>query len=381
MASGTTVLLLKEGGTLEGKLLNPDEISRKSYRIKTSEGLEVNLDAKLIDREQSRERQAVIEYNVTAPFTENTIENHLYWATWCHERQLPNQARLHWQQILEIDSDHADARRILGYVKTTDGWVSQQDNRERRGFVQDRGRWKTSQQIEVENILETQKNAELQWRRTIRDLCRRLPNVQAETALLEIRDPAACIPLRDALVDEGNPYVRMVLLRSLIRIPHISAVRLAAGWSIRPDEPSDEIRQMCIDELLRMSKENPEIRRMMIDVYRSSLRTGIDPIIRLAAKVLSDIGGYEAVPELIDTLVVTTMETFQDQPSTYSIGSSGTSLVQGAKPTKRQVQVSRPVVLTALHKLTGVNFQFDQAMWREWYRQSQRSPSFNLRRD
>ena len=78
--SGTTILLLKEGGTLEGELLNPNELSRKSYQIKTAGGLEVNLDARLVERVQSRERQALVEYHAEAPFTENTLENHLAWA-------------------------------------------------------------------------------------------------------------------------------------------------------------------------------------------------------------------------------------------------------------------------------------------------------------
>ena len=386
VASGTTVLLLKDGGTLEGELLNPNEISRKSYRIKTAGGLEISIDAGLVERAQSRERPALIEYNAEAPFTENTVENHLVWARWCSENQLFDQSRLHWQQILELDPDHAAARQVLGYMKDQNGWISDQDRRGNRGLIQHRGRWRTAQQVEIETLLETQKNAETQWRQTIRDLRRRLPNPQAEAALLDIRDPAAFIPLRDVLLDElsiqkGNPHVRMLLLRSLVQIPHIDAVRFVVGWSIRPEEPFDDIRQMCVDEVLRLSKENPEIRQVMIETYRSALRTGIDPIINMAARILGDIGGHEAVPELIDVLVVVRQETIQEQQPAYSFGSGGSSLTQGARTIKRQVQNQNQIALTALTKLTGVNFYFDQASWQEWYRQSFRSPSVNLRRN
>lgn len=383
VAADTTMLYLKDGGTLEGELLNPSEISRKTYQIKTAEGLEITLDAKLIERVQNRERPAIIEYNTTAPLTENTIENHLYWTKWCNERQLPDQAKLHWQLILELDSDHADARRALGYERTRDGWISLQSKREDRGFVQYRGRWRTVYEIEVETMLETQKNAETEWRKTILNLCRRLPNVQAEAELLSIQDPAAYIPLRDALLialREGNPLVRKVLLRTLARLPNVRAVQYVAGWSIRADEPFDDIRQMCVDELLRLSRENHEIRQMMMDTYRSSLRAKVEPVIPLVAKVLGDIEGYEAIPELIDALVITRVQTIQEQPQPYSMGPGGTTLGQGSRTIRNQIQIPQQAVLNTLVKLTGLNYLFDQSRWQEEYRKSQRSPAVNLRR-
>jgi hypothetical protein len=99
------------------------------------------------------------------------------------------------------------------------------------------------------------------------------------------------------------------------------------------------------------------------------------------AKTLGDIGGYEAVPELIDVLVVTKTETIQPAPQTYSFGSGGTGYGQPGKPITRQVPIENPVVLSALCKLTSVNFGFDKEAWRNWHRQSQRSPSLNLRRE
>jgi len=385
IASGTTVLLLKDGGTLEGELLNPNELSRKIYQIKTTGGLEISLDARLVERVQGGERPALTEYNTDVHFTENTVENHVSWAKWCSENQLLDQSRLHWRQVLELDPDHAEARRVLGYVRERDGWVSQQGRREERGFIQHQGRWKTAQQIEIENILATRRETEAQWRRTIRDLIRRLPNSQAEEGLLAIRDPAAVGPLGDFLFDERNPlhpHARMVLLRSLAQIPHESAIRFVVGWSILPREPLDEIRQMCVDELLRLSRDNPEVRQIMIAAYRNALRpTTQSNVINLAAKVLEDIEAHETVPELIGVLVVMRQVTMPTPPPTYGTGPSGMSLQQGGAPIRGMVRDENRAVLAALIKLTGWNFQFDQEGWLDRYRQTQRAPSLNLRRD
>jgi hypothetical protein len=391
-ATATTVLLLKDGGTIEGELLNPGEISRKTYRMKTAEGLEISIDARLVERVQSREREALVEYNATAPLTENTVEVHLQWAKWCHERQLPDQAKIHWQQILELDNDHADARAILGYRKDlTGGWYSQQERLENRGFVQERngGRWRTPYQIQVEEILAKNKEIDLQWQKTVKDLCRKLPNAQAEAELLSISDPAAFTALRDALLAERenkNPHKRTVLIKTLVRLNDVNALRFVTAWSVRPDEPSEDIRQICVEELQKRIIDNPAIRQIMIETYRDSLRRPNMPlvIIQMVSKVLGDIGGYEAIPELIDVLMVLKKtEIRQEQPQTFSFGGGKSGIEGGSKPIIISERVQNLAALTALRKLTGVNYGFDQAAWRKWYQQPQRSSTtnFNLRRD
>ena len=382
VSAGTAVLLLKDGGTLEGELLNPDDISIKLYRVKTANGIEINLDAKLVEKVQRRERESMIEYNRDAPLTENTLDNHLYWAKWCNEQQLPDQAKLHWQQVLEFDPDNKDARVVLGYTATPTGWVSQRDRLESQGFVQDRGRWRTQYQIDVDKILEDRKDEERYWHKKIRELCRKLPNSQAESELLLIRDPAAYISLREAVVAERNPQNQVLLLRSLARIPDARSLQFVAGWTIRPDGTSEDVRQICAEELQKQINEHPDTRRIVVDTYRSCLRPTTDPVvINMAAKALGNIEGYEAVSELIDVLVIVRTEVRQEGAEGYGFGSGGSGLSHGSKSVVQRSVQSNQAVLAALRKLTGVNFEFDQAAWREWYRQSKRSPSFNLRRN
>jgi hypothetical protein len=386
LTSGATVLLLKEGGVLEGELLNPNETNRKLYRIKTAEGLEISLDPRLVDRVQGRERDALIEYNREAPLTDNTIETHLHWARWCSERQLPIQARIHWQQVLELDPDHKEARQVLGYVNTPAGWVFQQDRLESRGFVLDRGQWKTPYEIEVANMHENRRKNAASWQQTVRNLYRRLPNQQAEAELLAIRNPDAYIALREVLLDalaRNNPYNRMILLRTLVQLHDSRALQFVAGWSVRPDEPMEEIRKMCVEELQKRINEQPEIRQIMVNTYRNTL---VNPrvdlaIIHLTARTLGEIGGHEAVPELIEALVFRTTETIQPQSPSYNFGSGGTGYSQPGRPVTRRVEIPNQTVLSALRRLTGMDFGFDQPAWRNWHRASLRSPSLNLRRE
>ena len=379
-APATTVLLLKDGGTLEGELLNPDEINRRLYQVKTAEGLEISLDVRLVEGIQRQERDVLIEYNREAPLSGNTVENHIYWARWCNERQLFEQAKVHWQQVLELDPDHGDARRTLGYTETQGGWVSIGAQNENRGLILDRGRWRTSHEIEISRVLEDQKQAEQQWQRRIPELIRGLP--QSEAELQAIRDPAAFIPIRNMLAHRNPPpAARMILLRTLMQIPDASAIQFVIGWTIRPKE-SDEIRRQCLEELMRRIDTQPEIRAHMVAVYRNALRSNAhQSVIDMAAEVLGNIGGREAVPELIEVLVVNVTETIRESPSGYSIGPGGSGgLTQGTRTTRNSRDIPNQTVLTALRKLTGANFDFNKEMWRNWYRDAYRSPYLNLRR-
>jgi len=384
LASGTSTLLLRDGGALEGELLNAGELNRRTYQIKTADDLEISIDVRLVERIQGREREALAEYNRDAPLTINTVESHLYWARWCAERQLPEQARVHWQQILELDPEHVDARRHLGYTQTPTGWQSISGMHESRGRVLDRGRWRTPQELEVANFFESQSQNRQFWQGWIRERLRRLPNPLAEADLLSIRDPAAIVPIGDALLDRRNPltpHARMLLLRVLFQIPDIAAAQTVAAWSVNVQE-NDEIRRLCIEEIQRQSNEHPEVRRVAVAVYRDLLRRNKDnqAAVSLVADALARVGGHEAVPELIEVLVVTVTETFQEQQPAHTFGHGSTGFQQGQRTFTQTRPVPNPVVLTALVRLTGINFEFNQDAWRNWYLQAYRSPAMNLRR-
>ena len=392
-ASGASTLLLRDGGVVKGELLNPGEINRRTYRVKTVEGLEITLDARLVEGIQVRERDALIEYNRDAPLTSNTVENHLYWARWCAERQLSEQARLHWRQILELDPEHVDARQILGYTRTTSGdWECILGRQQRRGLVQYRGGLRTAQEIEVMNFLERQAQARQDWASTVRGLIRRLPNPQAEAELLAIRDPAAVVPIGNILEDRRNPpnpHTRMVLLRTLAQIQDVAAIQAVAAWSVRIEE-TEEIRRRCIEELQRRINEQPEVRQIVVAVYRDILRRAAarNPVDQLAvglmtiiAEALGIIGGHEAVPDLIEVLVVRVTEVHREEAQGHAFGPGAPGGMQiGQVRRVNTFQLPNQTVLSTLRRLTGVNFEFNQDAWRNWYRQHYRSPTQNLRR-
>jgi tetratricopeptide (TPR) repeat protein len=54
----------------------------------------------------------------------DTLEGQLNIARWCLNRGLPDQARAHYNQVLQFDADNAEARADLGYRRVGNTWVA-----------------------------------------------------------------------------------------------------------------------------------------------------------------------------------------------------------------------------------------------------------------
>jgi len=57
----------------------------------------------------------------------DTIPGQLELASWCADRKLEDQARAHLSHVLDFNTDHFQARRLLGYLFINGSWVSQQE--------------------------------------------------------------------------------------------------------------------------------------------------------------------------------------------------------------------------------------------------------------
>ncbi|MDR0704453.1 MAG: hypothetical protein LBF88_05630 [Planctomycetaceae bacterium] len=374
--------LLKEGGKIRGELLNTEEVPRKTYQIRTDDGLEIGIASKYIDRPAKGEREAILEYNVFAPFEEDTIENHLKIADWCSKHQLPELSRLHWNQILEHDPEHKSARSVLGYIKGEDGsWITQQELLSSRGLIQRNGSWKTQQQIDIEQMLEKRKQAESDWRKKIDAWRKVLPNhAKAKSELLAVTDSLAITALWDALLSEQNEDTRILLLKALSNIGTSPALHHIARWSMNTRENA-EVRRTCFDEI----RKHAAAKQALVGFYASHLNSQHDvSTINAAAAALGEIGGRSATPQLIDALITVHTETKTVNAPGPAFGNmnnvTGTQFAWGNQKVK-EVRTSRnQEVLNALIKLSGENFQYNQDAWRTWLIESRRTTSFNARR-
>jgi len=141
------VLELTNRVTIEGKILNPDELPRKTWQVELSKGVIVELQHKTTVGGQVTRSQAIGQYYAKAPFLPETVETHLKLAEVCMSKGLEQLGDLHYQRVLDIDQDNQTARRALNYSKVGGEWVTRDEEMTRQGYIKtNRGTWTTRQQ-------------------------------------------------------------------------------------------------------------------------------------------------------------------------------------------------------------------------------------------
>jgi hypothetical protein len=96
----------------------------------------VNIDGEWVPVEKSIPRLAgdktLNEYRTMRAKTPRTLAGQLELATWCRQHKLYDQQRAHLTAALEIDPNHAAARKALGFVRMGPFWISQRELEQRR---------------------------------------------------------------------------------------------------------------------------------------------------------------------------------------------------------------------------------------------------------
>jgi len=365
----------------------------------------------------------------------STADSQFELGLWCEGHKLHDLARLHYEAAVEHDKSFAPAHRKLGHVLHEDRWLTADELREAQGLVRYKGKW-ISQSEKAEREARAATVAEqASWARRIRLLCQAVvagPEVRALEArrqLTEIRDPAAIAPLVRILGEEGAP-LRTLLDRILGEIPEDEAAAALVARILREADP--EVRPVTMEELQK--RTGP----IVVTGLARALGSDRTEVVNRAAWALANLEAVEAVPRLIPALVsvrykVVWMPTGPSSPDGFGVsfgsvaaapGVGGTALgaVSGssiAVPTGPAVgpgsvgfgAISVPYpgygstgvglggsgsrgpipmtvpfsyqnveVLSALVRLTGRDFGYDRAAWRNWLNTSFRPDPEPVRR-
>jgi len=379
------VFILTNGGRVVGEVLNPDQVPRESYTIKTPTGGRITLARSQV-KERLRPRPALIEYEQIRPRYPDTVEGQWALAEWCRENTLLSQRKIHLERILELDPDHEKARRALGYFLWNGQWKTQRQIKEDQGYVLYKGDYRLPQEIELMKEQEKVETAKGEWKKKLnrwRDWLGGSKTLLAYENIRTINDPFAVDALASAL-GKGEPddQTRLAFIEALARIGTPAAVKVLALQSLA--DPVPEVRLTCLDYLKRA--ENPEAAHYFIDRLRS--KNNIE--INRAAVALRHLEAKSAVGPLIDALV--TLHKFkvgggnpgQISPTfgTGPGGSSGGLTVGGGGPKIITRYYNNQAVLDALVSLTdGVNYGFNVGLWKAWYAAQKRHPALDARRD
>jgi len=371
------IFSLRTGGTVEGTLRLPYDDERKIWHIETKEGIVLELEHRTaVSRIFNDPSRQLVSYENASPFYENTVENHWDLARKCKTYNLNRQAELHYRQVIELDPDHAEARKALGYTNYNGVWLTKEEERSGRGYVFKNGKWVTSQQSALDENRLQQKQENSYWKKEMARLVDALHGRDTKAAVKEmyaIRDGAAIPVIADCLRNEKDADLRIIYLKTLEKIGTADALLVIASVSM--DDPVGEVRATCMDLL----KQHPGMTRY----YTRFLHVSDNAMVNQAGQMLERLGNKDAIPELINALVTKHTETVVAGSSGYNIGfdnRGGSGLNLGTSETKVTKDMKNQDVLRALKKLTGVDYGYDIPAWLDWYRNQRRVSNYNSRR-
>jgi HEAT repeats len=379
------VLELKNGGRIEGQLIDANDGDQSSYMIETADGGRMTIARSEVARvvPQSKDEE---EYQRRARAAADTVDAHWDLAQWCREKNLRNAYREQLAHILELDPQHAEARQALGYQKVNGQWMLRDDIMAARGLVLYDGKYVTRQHVELLERDKQARTTDADWNNRIdrlrRGMTGRRPDRadQALTELRAIRDPQAAAAITEWLAHEQDPEIKRVLLETTAQINHPLALNALVEISLA--DPDDEIRAQALEFLIKSGRPG------LVGPYIRSLKNGDDNVINHAAEALQTIGDSDAIGPLIEALV--TKRRGQsggggspDQHAYVFTPKGGGVNSFGTPPPKIVTQTVRnPFVLTALVKLSGgASFEYDQELWRKWLAAQAKTSAVDVRRD
>jgi hypothetical protein len=393
------VVKLNSGGELRGVVQEPADSASAddaSLTIETLTGGTITVarsDVSFI----TRRPRILEEHEVRAKAAPNTVAAQWELAEWCRENRLEEQRNEHLQKIVALEPDHAAARSALGQKNYDGEWMTRDELMRSRGLVEHKGRWVTPAELDLIEKTAAERDREQSWFAEIRKLKGWLRGTSDDLRrksvehLKALRDPDAVPALAKFFRDDPAPAVRNIYVAVLAEIPGPKPVSALVTQALHDVDRS--VRDAAFESIDESRYD------AALPYFLQGLRNEKNVVVRRAGRGLEQVGDERAIPDLIKALITSHRYRIQvpDNSQTISVTSNGTfgaggsplppeiagALLTGALPNGVIViDPTRPVqtrivtitvneenteVLSALRKITGESFGFDERTWRLWW--------------
>ena len=394
------VLQLHSGGRLAGEIQGEPRPNQAggAVTIKTLSGAKVIVAGEAVES-LKRRKLAHEEYERRAQETPETVADQWELAEWCRQNGLSAERRTHLRRVVALDTNHAAARKGLGYTRHGGEWMTHAQLMTSRGLVKHKGKWVLPQEIAFIEQAAAETDAEKQWYKSVRKWFGWItgddPNRQAEglAELRRVRDATAAPAVLRTFQKARAEPLRLLLVELLSQIEGPRAFQGLVELSLFDD--LDVVRDASLRGV-RVRGATPAL-----PIYLKALRSENNRLVNRAGKALGQVGDDTVVDALIEALVtrhqykvrvptnmigttpdgrmIQAIDPSQLPPEIaqqlatgqlpYGVAFDNSSPVGFKQPT-RQVIVKQDeknsAVLESLTLLTNENYGFDEAAWRRW---------------
>ena len=394
------LIKLNNGGEVRGRIVRkPDDGDSGAITLETLTGATVVVDRQNVQF-VTRRSLKVEQYETLAKRTPRTVSARWELAEWCRENGLTTQREEQLHVVLELDPEHERAHYGLKHTKHDGKWITRDELMTSQGYVKHTGRYVTTQELELIEKTQAELDAEGEWYKKVRLWFGWLTGRHAErqqlglAELQKIDDPDAVPALMRLMQDHTNKQVRELYVKILSRMQGNKPVEALVTQSLH--DADHEIRFAALGAI------SPDQHAAAVPFYVRALKNDLNAVVCRAAAALQRVGEESTAPDLIEALVTTHRYRMKvpDNSSTMSFGTDGSfgqgagqprlppdveaMLLGGQLPNGVIVnQVNPPAfqkmktvvfkydhrnaeVLSALRKLTGQNFGYNERTWRLW---------------
>ena len=380
---GADLIHLRNGTTLDAQILNDDG---QAIRIRTTMGVSDLEKAQVLRIEPGD--PPWIRYEKKKSVTGNTADEQFQLAQWCVKNGLPNESKVHLENVIKLDPNHDGARRLLGYFRDGDQWVKSKSSRAPSDEEkQARRKAQQAEKLISNAIAEYTVKVKAIYRGRLSEKNSAGDFAEGREKILEMKDPLA-IPAITSVLSTGNVPSRKLMVESLARFNvDESTMNLIVVGLL---DPSREVRNLAGQALAKRKDER------IVTELRNALRSEEEPILRNAATLLGLLKARSAVNDLIAVLSTeaiapvrisrwVSLDAIYDvygvgqeysiggdsvlyRPS--GIGALGPGTIVGTLTDYEMhiVRINRTEVQEALIAITGQNLGFDAGAWLAWSR-------------
>jgi hypothetical protein len=296
-------------------------------------------------------------YEHIRPGYEDTAANQVRLGQWCAQRQLKDEARAHFTRAIQIDPDHAEARRQLGYKRIGESWYTGPEYRRIRLRQQQLNSYFALWRPKVEKIRQGLAGPASQ-----RD--------KARQELLAIDTPAAIPALERTLARAGGKEAALAAaalggIRGQEASLALARLAVSSQWSEARQEAVKQLRSRPLLEFV------PTLLAMMVGPTEVSsdivFRKDGTPVLRQTYAKESQTSREENV---VETTFADPLIAGRDQREVADLIRSRFGVTTGTQAPEWNDPLARSLneaVATVLSQVTDRKFTIDGRPWWKWW--------------
>ena len=375
---------LRSGGEMEVRLIDQTETDNRKFVVfKTESGSIVKLDQKYIDSvlPADGDQKRYIQLRDKLPAT---VEANWEIINWCKSQprgrtKFKDQIQYHLENIIAMEPNDRKARQLLGYEDFNGQWSLKELRYRKYGYVRHKSNWVPKLAERIEKNVE-QRDAQTgslkeQFSKWTRELRRpRLSATELERMLFDIVTPESAnfVFEEGAKKKDQSPVLRKMYVEAFGRTPSLASAGALVYFGVQ--DVDTEIRERAVTLLLQPEFDQEFAMQRALSLLSSKNFT-YSQRAALVIGYLSQVPGVDAsgvLMPLIESLVSErdvpiAGATDAGRMNTSFSSNGGLGFTAGGGPQTMKKKVSNELSLNALKKITGMNFGFDEARWKDYF--------------